>query len=148
MIEAENILISVEYRYVLKMLSGAKTAEIRRRQLKVVPGTCVWIYSKLPRGHVELTATVDKVVAASPRKLWNLYQERIGVSRSEFEMYLRGVEVGCVILLRDFSALQPALALGTIRRTSRDFHPPQFFKRLGVRGPEWKRLAGLHVPGR
>jgi predicted transcriptional regulator len=144
-IEAENILISVEHRYVLKMLSGTKTAEIRRRQLRVQPGTYVWIYSKLPRGHVELTAVVDKVVTASPRKLWSLYQERIGVSRAEFESYLKGVEAGCVILLRDISALQPALDLGTIRRATRDFHPPQFFKRLGVRGPEWKTLAGPQV---
>lgn len=141
MLQAENILISVEYDYVLKMLNGLKTAEVRRRQLRIQPGTRVWIYSKLPRGHVELVATADEVVAASPRKLWELYAERIAITSSEFRAYLRGVDIGCAILLRDIKPLQPALKLDTLRRTSRNFHPPQFFKRLVAHGPELKSLA-------
>ena len=130
MLQAEHILISVEYDHVLKMLNGLKTAEIRRRQLRIQPGTRVWVYSKLPRGHVELVATVDEVVAASPRKLWELYQDRIAITASEFRTYLHGVDVGCAILLRDVRPLQPTLKLDTLRRISRTFHPPQFFKRL------------------
>jgi predicted transcriptional regulator len=130
MLQVENILISIEYDYVLKMLNGLKTAEIRRRQLRIQPGTRVWIYSKLPRGHVELVATADDIVAASPRRLWELYKERIAIASSEFRTYLRGVDIGCAILLRDIRPLQPALKLDTLRRTSRNFHPPQFFKRL------------------
>jgi predicted transcriptional regulator len=141
MFQPANILISVEYDYAIKMLSGLKTAEVRRRQLRVQPGTRVWIYSKLPRGHVELVATVDEVVAASPRRLWELYRERIAVTSSEFRAYLQGVEVACAILLRDITALQPALTLDTLRRASKNFHPPQFFKRLVAHGPELKSLA-------
>jgi predicted transcriptional regulator len=140
MLPAENILISVEYDYVLKMLNGLKTAEVRRRQLRIQPGTRVWIYSKLPRGHVELVATVDKVVAASPRKLWVLYRERIAITASEFKSYLEGVDIGCAILLCDIEPLEPALKLATLRQTSRNFHPPQFFKRLVAHGPELKSL--------
>jgi predicted transcriptional regulator len=146
MFRGENILISVEYDYVLKMLNGSKTAEVRRRQLRIQPGTRVWIYSKLPRGHVELVATVDEVVAASPRRLWELYAERIAVTSSEFRTYLRGVDIGCAILLRDIKPLQPAHKLDTLRRTSRNFHPPQFFKRLVAHGPELKSLASSFAP--
>ena len=146
MLPAENILISVEYDYVLKMLNGSKTAEVRRRQLRIQPGTRVWIYSKLPRGHVELVATADEVVAASPRRLWELYEERIAITSSEFRTYLRGVDVGCAILLRDIKPLQPALKLDTLRRTSKNFHPPQFFKRLVAHGPELKSLASSFAP--
>jgi predicted transcriptional regulator len=130
MVPVDNILISIEYDYVLKMLSGLKTAEIRRRQLRIQPGTLVWVYSKLPRGQVELVATADDIVEASPRKLWELYKERIAIAPSDFRKYLRGVELGCAILLRDIRPLQPAVKLDTLRRTSRNFHPPQFFKRL------------------
>jgi predicted transcriptional regulator len=141
MLHAENILISVEHDYVLKILNGVKTAEVRRRQLRIQPGTRVWIYSKLPRGHVELAATVDDVIAASPRRLWELYQERIAITYSEFRAYLRGVDIGCAILLGDIRPLRPAITLDTLRRASKDFHPPQFFKRLVDHGPELKSLA-------
>ncbi len=144
--QPENILISVEHHYVLKMLNGLKTAEVRRRQLRIQPGTRVWIYSKLPRGHVEVVAIADEVVAASPRKLWELYKERIAITSPEFRTYLQGVDVGCAILLRDIRALQPALKLDTLRRTSRNFHPPQFFKRLMAHGPELKSLASSYAP--
>ena len=106
----------------------------------------MWIYSKLPRGHVELVATADEVVAASPRRLWELYEERIAITSSEFRTYLRGVDVGCAILLRDIKPLQPALKLDTLRRTSKNFHPPQFFKRLVAHGPELKSLASSFAP--
>jgi predicted transcriptional regulator len=141
--QAENILISVEPRYVLQMLSGLKTAEVRRRRLRIRPGTRIWVYSKLPRGHVELVATVDEVVAASPRRLWELYETRIAISPTEFKAYLHGVDTGCAILLRDIRRLQPALKLDTLRQISTGFHPPQFFKRLMPRGPELKRLGSL-----
>jgi len=136
----ENILISVEHAYVLDMLKGTKTVEVRRRPLRIRPGTLVWVYSKLPRGHVELVATADEIVAATPLKLWDLYQERIAITFAEFELYFSGVEVGCAILLRDIKPLRPALKLATLRRSSRNFHPPQFFKRLVAHGPELKSL--------
>jgi len=139
--QIENILISVEHSYALRMLEGLKTAELRRRQLRIKPGTRVWVYSKLPRGHVDLVATADEVVAASPRRLWDLYKDRIAITSSEFKNYLNGVEIGCAILLRNITPLQPALELDTLRRISRNFHPPQFFKRLVPQGAELKHLA-------
>jgi len=147
MVPTENILISIDYDYALKILDGSKTAEVRRRQLRIQPGTRVWFYSKLPRGHVELVATADKIVAASPRRLWDLYQERIAITPAEFSRYLRGVSIGCAILLRDVTALQPAVKLDTLRRLSKNFHPPQFFKRLVAHGPELKGLDSSCAPG-
>ena len=134
--QSENILISVKYAYVLHMLKGIKTVEVRRRPLRISPGTRVWVYSKLPRGRVELVATADEIVAASPRKLWELYHARIAITFAEFKSYFTGVEVGCAILLTDIKPLHPTLKLATLRRTSANFHPPQFFKRLVAHGPE------------
>jgi|ERR1700722_2426037 len=141
MSQAENILISVEYHYVLKMLEGVKTAEVRRRQLRILSGTRVWVYSKLPRGYVELVATVDEVVSATPWRLWQLYQKRIAITSSDFKAYFQGVDIGCAVLLRDITPLQPAVELNILRRTSKNFHPPQFFKRLVPHGPEMKSLV-------
>jgi predicted transcriptional regulator len=137
---AEDILISVNYAHVLNMLNGTKTAEVRRRPLRIEPGTRVWVYSKLPRGRVELVATADEIVEAPPLKLWGLYHARMAIAFSQFKAYFDGVDIGCAILLREIKPLQPALNLATLRRASKQFHPPQFFKRLIAHGPELQSL--------
>lgn len=130
MTEVENILISVEHRYVLSMLNGTKTVELRRRPLRIAPGTRVWVYSKLPRGQVELVATADEVVAAPPDRIWCLYHRHMAISVCDFKEYLRGVDVGCAVILRDISPLKRTVGLSTLRRASSSFQPPQFFKRM------------------
>jgi len=128
--QTDNILISVRHRHVLSMLNGSKTVEVRRRPLRIQPGTRVWVYSKLPRGHVELVATVEKIAIGSPKDLWDSYRARIGITFAEFSSYLSGVSAACAILLKDIEPLDPALELSSLRRTSRNFHPPQFFTRF------------------
>jgi predicted transcriptional regulator len=130
MMQTENILISVQHNYVLSMLDGSKTVEVRRRPLRIRPGTRVWVYSKLPRGHVELVATVERIAIGSPKDLWDSYRSRIGITFVEFGAYLSGVSIACAILLKDIKPLSPALELRTLRRTARNFHPPQFFTRF------------------
>lgn len=140
MAHIENILISVEHDHVLNMLNGRKTAELRRRPLRVNPGTQVWVYSKMPRGRVEVVATVDAVITSPPRELWNLYEDRVAVTSSDFKSYFSGVDIGCAVLLRDIRALTPAPRLRALRQTSRGFQPPQFFKRLSWKSPELRCL--------
>ncbi len=123
------------------MLNGTKTAEVRRRPLRIHPGTRVWIYSKLPRGRIELVAIADQVVAASPYSLWNRYRSVLAISFQRFQKYCSGSQVACVILLREIEPLYPALGLAAIRRISKEFQPPQFFKRLVERGPELRSLV-------
>jgi predicted transcriptional regulator len=142
----EDILISVEHEHVLNMLNGTKTAEARRRLLRIQPGTRVWVYSKLPRGHFELVAIADEIVSGRPRSLWDRYRSRMAISLAQFEEYFKGVDVGCVVLLKEIRPLQPALKLSAMRQISAAFHPPQFFKRLGSHGPELRSLMSTARP--
>lgn len=142
---ADDVLISVRHEHTVNMLIGKKTAEVRRRAVRIEPGTRVWVYSKKPRGRVELVATVERVVIARPQELWARYHERVSVTFAEFQSYLTGVRRGCVILLRNIEPLQPTLDLESIRRVSKRFHPPQFFKRLVPDGPEVRSLI-FNVP--
>lgn len=147
MAHAHDILISVRHDHALNMLNGTKTAELRRRVLRIRPGTRIWVYSKLPRGRVELVAVVEEIILAPPRRLWDLYRSRIAVTQAEFRSYLKGVNAACVVLLRDVQPLQPTLELAAIRRVSRGFHPPQFFKQLVPHGPELKSLISSAARG-
>lgn len=144
--QQDNIMISVEHCHTLRMLSGTKTAEIRRRKLRVRSGARLWVYSKLPRGRVELVATVDEVVVAPPARLWKTYGKRIAIDPLEFRAYLKGVDVACLILMRDITPLTPSLRLDVLRQISRDFHPPQFFRHLIVDEPIFKRLVASYTP--
>jgi predicted transcriptional regulator len=128
--EIGNILISIKRKFVLEMLSGNKTVELRRRRLHVASGTRVWIYSTAPHCAVELHATVDYVDCASPDQLWRRYRWCVGISRVEFDRYFLRAKTGCAVILRDLKPLSRAVELSHIRRSAK-FHPPQFFKRLG-----------------
>lgn len=151
MIESCNILISVADRHVKSMLSGSKTVELRRRPLRIAPGTRVWVYSKLPKGHVELVATVDRIDAARPERLWDLYQGRVGISRREFFQYFEGIEIGCAVVFQEILPLRPSIELDDVRSVAKTFQPPQFFKRLNRDSPELRffrlRLDRQPSPG-
>jgi predicted transcriptional regulator len=126
----ENILISVERKYVARMLSGSKTIELRRRALRVSIGTIVWIYSTAPYALVDTVARVETIVSGPPRSLWETYKERTGVTREEFDNYFLKTSIGWGVVLRDIQPLRAAVTLTALRRHTRMFHPPQFFMRL------------------
>jgi predicted transcriptional regulator len=128
--KAENILISVERKYVARMLSGSKTIELRRRALRVSIGTMVWIYSTAPHALVDAVARVETIVSGPPRNLWETYKERTGVTREEFDNYFLKTNIGWGVILRDIQPLRAAVTLTALRRHTRMFHPPQFFMRL------------------
>jgi predicted transcriptional regulator len=126
----ENILISVEGSYVKAILEGQKTVELRRRALGIGAGSLVWIYSKLPRGSVELVCETAKVVAAPPAQLWRMYRSRVAIAHADFQEYFRGTDKGHAIVFGRIWALEPAVGLNALRALFKAFHPPQFFKKL------------------
>jgi predicted transcriptional regulator len=128
--EKENILISVHHRHVVRILSGAKQVELRRRPFRVLPGTYVWIYSTAPHAVVTAVATVSTVVCASPATLWRKCGSVAGLTRNEFDEYFLGAGVGCAIFLERIYELPRAVTLAALRKQATPFHPPQFFKRL------------------
>lgn len=147
MAELNDILISVDQRHVARMLAGTKTLELRRRAVRILPNSRVWIYSKVPRGHVEAIAIVEKVVQAAPAIIWQNYGERCGVSKREFEEYYRGLDVGCAILFKEINKLSTMLSLQDIRARVSSFQPPQFFKRLAAGSPELAYFqSALSIP--
>lgn len=128
--ESEHILISLEHRHVARILSGAKKVELRRRPLKVSPGTYIWMYSKVPHAAVGAVARVGTIASAAPEDLWHEYGSMTGIAKCEFDAYFVGVRVGWAILLDEVRPLPRAVTLAALRRQSDSFHPPQFFMRL------------------
>lgn len=128
-----NILISLEPRHARNILSGTKKVELRRRAPRVLPGTVVWMYSKMPEGSVVGHATIKRIHEASPQYLWRRFKNQTGVSRAEFFEYFSHRSVGVAIELRDTRRLENPVSLKQLRSIDEFFQPPQFFKRLHVK---------------
>lgn len=135
-----DILISLHPEHSENVLSGRKTVELRRRRLNVTPGTRVWIYTKQPRSRVDAYAIVSEVHEGSQDELWTMFGSQVAITRSAFDNYLSGSETGCAIVFSSVSRLRRAIGLDEIRQKVANFHPPQFFKRLG---PDSVELAML-----
>jgi predicted transcriptional regulator len=125
------------------MIAGSKSVELRRRRLKVAPGTRVWIYSTAPDARVKAVATVHHVETAEPERIWSNYKDIAGVSAEEFRNYLAGCRFCCAVVLREIRPLAKAAHLSDLRQRLRRFHPPQFFKRLQSGAPELALLRKL-----
>jgi predicted transcriptional regulator len=133
-----DILISLHPRHSANVLAGTKTAELRRRPVRVSPGTRVWIYTTLPEGRVEALAVVEEVCEGSHAMLWNRFESQLAISRGDFDDYMTGATNGCAIVLGSVVRLRKPIGLDDLRRLIRAFQPPQFFKRLG---PDSEELA-------
>ena len=140
--KVENILISVERKYVARMLSGNKTIELRRRRLRLSVGTKVWIYSTSPHALVEAVAEIANIVSDSPQRLWEQYKHQTGVTKEEFDSYFSNSTTGWAVVLQDIQPMKKTVPLAILRRHSRKFHPPQFFMRLHEGSNTLKLLEG------
>lgn len=127
---SSNILISLEPRHARNILTGAKKVELRRRAPRVMPGTVIWMYSKLPEGSVVGRATITKIHEASPRELWNRFKNEVGVSKVEFFDYFDSRGMGVAIELKNAKPLKNPISLEQLRKGDAFFQPPQFFKYL------------------
>lgn len=133
-----DILISVQGKFVKRILAGKKAAELRRRAPRIQPGCRVWIYTTAPEAMITVCVTVDRVVKGTPREIWLRHQATLGVSFDEFEAYFGDTETACAIFFKEVEDVSPGVALAEIRSRSKGFHPPQFFKRLEEGSPELK----------
>jgi predicted transcriptional regulator len=133
-----DIVISVQQKFVERIVAGKKAAELRRRAPRIQPGCRVWIYTKAPEAVISICVTVDRIVTGSPQYIWRSHRSDLGVSLDEFEDYFGQTETGCAIFFKQVEDVSPGVALSEIRSKAKGFHPPQFFKRLEEGSPELK----------
>ncbi len=142
-----DIVISVRHKFVERIVAGKKGAELRRRAPRIQPGCKVWIYTKAPEAVISICVTVDRIVAGSPKEIWQSHRSDLGVSRDEFEDYFKEAQTACAIFFKLVEDVSPSVALSEIRSKSKGFHPPQFFKRLEEGSPELKLFRSRLVCG-
>ena len=135
MTDKQDILISLASIHAEKIFAGEKQVELRRRVMRVAPGSTVWIYVKLPVGSIVGRASVEAVHASSPASLWRRFGVVSGLSREEFFEYFKGVTIGFALVLEGAKRLRRSLSLDSLRSIAEGFNPPQFFVRLTAEHP-------------
>lgn len=127
---APAALLSLHPRFAEALLTGAKCVELRRRRPRLLRGTKLWFYSKVPVASVVGVGTVREVVTDRPEAVWQRFSQCAGVSSAEFEGYLEGSSACSAIRFLDVATLATPLPLSEVRRLQPNFKPPQFFQWL------------------
>ena len=122
-----DLVLSVRPRYSDRILSGEKTAELRRRFPVSAPrGTIAYIYSTSPIQSIVGWAQISEVVKAPIEIIWDKYAKAAVIEKSDFDSYFGGLDEGYVL---EFSHAQPfarKIDLPELRERF-GFEPPQSF---------------------
>jgi len=120
-----TLLLSIHPRHAEKILDGTKTVELRRVLPRIGKGDLVFVYASSPVKALIGAFKVDRVVTDRPRQLWEIVQEKAGITRKEFDTYYAGASEGYGIFFSGFLSLNRLLKLETLRQEWPGFHPPQ-----------------------
>ena len=130
----KQAIMSLKPQYVELILSGAKTAELRNRIVRMEPGTVIWIYATRPVGGIVALAELDLVVHDTPAEIWDRYGREICIDRDHFNSYINNRESVSALILSSVRKLKHSVTLDWIRRSIGNFQPPQFYSRLSPDG--------------
>jgi predicted transcriptional regulator len=123
-----DVLLSIQPDFVAKILNGKKTVELRKKPFPANGGTRVWIYSTSPTSAVEAVVHVDAVECDTPENIWHKFQNKIGISRSDFDAYFSGSAEAYALNISNPEKLERRVKLDEIRTLSEGFTPPQYYR--------------------
>jgi predicted transcriptional regulator len=123
------LVLSLRPRFAKAILDGSKTAELRRQRVGAPPGTRVILYASSPAMAVVGTARISAVESLTPDMAWRHYRHRLGLLRTEFDDYLAGSSVACILSMQGVQSLDAPLPLKQLHHTVR-FRPPQSYRYL------------------
>lgn len=122
-----DVVFSIKPDYCDKIVSGAKTVELRRRFPMSVPeGTTALIYATSPTRALLGIAEIGAVHRRPLEEIWEAFADRACIARKDFESYFDGIERGYAIELKRARRLRRALELSELRDRF-NFEPPQSF---------------------
>lgn len=120
--------MAVHPRYAEAIMTGEKTVEFRKRRLADDIRT-VLVYATAPVSEVIGSFTVQEVVAASPRRIWDEFGESGVIQYEDFFSYYDGSDVAVAIKVADATRFATSISLDAF-----DPRPatPQSFAYLSV----------------
>lgn len=134
------VLLSVKPTFARRLLSGHKTAEVRRRFPAVPPGTDVYVYSSTPERAVVGVFRLSAVHRDSPQTLWERFAEQLDITETYFSEYLEDRAAAVVVELRLKESWPRPVTLDELR-AGVGVQPPQSFRYLDA--AQERQLRGI-----
>lgn len=128
--DKKALLLSIKHQHAIKIISGEKIVELRRKCPKVNHGDILLLYVPSPVKALIAVIRVDHIVSGNLDILWRLVKCDAGVTRSEFENYFSGVSRGWGIYLDKVLELKVPVTLSLLKERIPNFHPPQAYQYL------------------
>lgn len=122
-----NILLSIKERYVKKIITGEKTAEIRREFAPRKHVSRVYVYVPSPCMEVIGYFDIQGINRLPIDELWAASGKESALLQEEFYQYLNGKNEGVAIHFNDFNLLKNSISLRSMKALIPNFHPPQSF---------------------
>lgn len=116
-----EVLLSIKPEFAQKIFEGTKRYEYRRVIFKNPEIRKIVVYASAPISKVIGEFDIAEVLSDEPESLWNETQEFSGISKSFFEEYFQGREVGFAI---------------KVNRTKIYREPKCIYETYGVRPPQ------------
>ncbi len=125
-----NVLLSVRPNFAGMLLDGSKTAELRRCQTRIVPGTLALLYASSPQRALVGAVRIETLHTLAPSTVWERWGARTGLSRSEFNDYVEGCDVVTALLLDAAVPFSAPIPLASLRLRWDRFIVPQSYRYL------------------
>lgn len=120
-----KILLSIKPEFVDEIFRGKKRFEYRRTIFKREDVKKVIVYATKPIGLIVGEFYIEQIIKESPQLLWEKTSEQSGISKTFFDEYFEGKEIGFALKIKS-----PQLYEKPIDPTLKDksFVAPQSFK--------------------
>jgi len=118
-----NALLSIKPKYVEKIIDGTKKYEFRKAIFKHDVKN-IWIYESAPTKKIIGMFSVGKILQDTPESLWEMLQDKSGISEKEFFCYFEGKGIGYALEIKKFTLFKEKI---DPQDAISDFHAPQSF---------------------
>jgi predicted transcriptional regulator len=107
-------VMSIQPKPLEQILSGRKTVEIRTRFSPRWERQRVSLYATHPICGLAGEATIARVIAASPDRIWEHFSAQMGCTQSQFDQYVGGRQQVYALMLSDVRAFMDPIPLAQL----------------------------------
>jgi len=116
-----EVLLSIKPEFAHKIFDGTKRFEYRRVIFKNPKIKKIVVYASAPISKVIGEFDIEEVLSDEPKSLWNDTKNYSGISKSYFEKYFQGKDVGFAI---------------KVKRTKKYRKPKCIYETYGIKPPQ------------
>jgi len=124
------LLLSIQPPHAEKIFERTKLVELRRTRPAIVAGDLILVYVSSPVKAIVGVLEIDRIIEATPARLWPEVSGKAGIDRKQFDEYYIGAERAFGLFLKNVRWFPHPIDLQYLRRLWHNFRPPQSFRYL------------------